>query len=241
MDSRYLKTLIKILDIPGNVWLIDFPGNGDHQKNLSANYDYNQWFDILKDLVSRLDNPVIVGHSFGAMPVLLLPELEHKIQGFVALASSPKLWMIEATKAATAAHKPDLTPMMHEFVQRPCQETFELALAACLPYYFPESSMEQGSALFKDLPFPFAAAVWCQTKLAAINYNATWVPQKLPMLIVSGTEDYICPYTLFTNDRRFHRPNIMTTILDGAGHFPWIEKPLEIYQAFKDFVKQIQL
>ena len=44
-DSSYFHSLIDELDLPGNVWLIDLPGNGDNlQENFSETF--NQWMDI---------------------------------------------------------------------------------------------------------------------------------------------------------------------------------------------------
>lgn len=241
IDSRYLKSLVKNLELPGNVWLIDLPGGGDHILGVDPNYDYDRWFDIFKDLVERFDNPVLVGHSFGAMLGLLIPELENKLVSFVALNSSPSLWMEVAAKAAIAANKPDLTEEMDAFVKNPCQETFITALEACFPYYFTDSSMKQGVELFRDLPFPYKTAVWCQNKLVGINYSAKWAPETLPMLIISGTEDYICHYSIFRNDVRFQAPNVIFELIDGAGHFPWLEKPREVANAFAKLIKRIDI
>jgi len=241
IDSRYLHGLIKHLDLPGNIWLIDLPGNGDHMLNVDPHYNYDLWFDIFKDFVMRFDNPVIVGHSFGGMLGLLIPELEDKLVGFVALNSSPSLWMEVAAQAAKEVNKPDLTAEMGEFVQNPCQATFDTALKACFPYYFADTHMQQGTELFIGLPFPYKAAVWCQQKLIGMNYSAQWFPKTMPMLIISGTEDYICHYSLFKNDARFQRANITHSLIDGAGHFPWLEKPKQVAQAFEDFVKYIKI
>lgn len=144
-----------------------------------------------------------------------------------------------AAKAAQAVNKPDLTVEMSAFVQNPCQDTFTTALAACFPYYFTETNMKQGAELFADLPFPYQAAVWCQNKLVGMNYSAKWSPKTLPMLIISGSEDYICHYSLFKDDARFQSPNITFELITGAGHFPWLEQPGAVAKAFAEFCKLI--
>ena len=45
-DSSYFRGLIDILDLPGNVWLIDLPGNGDNVGKISEEYNYDKWLDI---------------------------------------------------------------------------------------------------------------------------------------------------------------------------------------------------
>lgn len=236
VDSRYFKNLIQLLKLPGNVWLIDLPGNGDHLKNVDPDYNYDHWFDIFKELVMRFDNPVVIGHSFGAMLVMLTPELESKLLGFISLNSAPALWLEDAAKMAKEAKLPDLTPAMTQFTLNPNQSSFEKALEACLPYYFPtEDSMIKGRKMLNGLPFRYQPAVWFQRKAIEINYNAKWVPNFIPTLILNSEKDYICPYTLFKKDKRFQRPNIKSIIFENAGHMPWLEKPAEVIKVFEEF------
>jgi pimeloyl-ACP methyl ester carboxylesterase len=139
-DSSYLHSLVDELHLPGNVWLIDLPGNGS---NINASYsdDYDLWFEFFPRIVKRFDNPVVVGHSFGGMLPLLYPELEDYLKGCVVLNSSPALWMEEAASYAKQFDLPDLTNDMQAFIQNPNQETFNAALGACMPYYFPKETL----------------------------------------------------------------------------------------------------
>ena len=43
-DSSYLSSLTDLLDLPGNVWLIDLPGNGSNF--ISEEYDFDQWMNL---------------------------------------------------------------------------------------------------------------------------------------------------------------------------------------------------
>lgn len=64
-DSSSLLDLAQMLELPGNVWLIDFPGNGSNTEGISADYDYNEWFNLMIPMVRGFENPVIVGASWG--------------------------------------------------------------------------------------------------------------------------------------------------------------------------------
>ena len=46
VDSSYFRSLVDILDLPGNVWLVDFPENGDNVNGTSEEYDFDKWLDI---------------------------------------------------------------------------------------------------------------------------------------------------------------------------------------------------
>lgn len=239
-DSRYLKSLIDLLDLPGDIWLIDLPGNGDNLNTISESYDYDEWYNIFMPMVKKFNNPVFVGHSFGGMFPLMFPELEKYLKGFVILNSAPSLWLKEAVAYSQQFSLPDLTSEMQAFIEKPNQQTFEIALDACMPYYFPKESLEKGRAFLKDVPCHYKPAVWWQRKVIEINFSATWIPQNLPVWIVGAKFDCICPYTLFEKDKRFNRPNITRLFVKNGGHLPWIESPKIIQQEFKQFVKRLK-
>lgn len=238
-DSRYFYSLIELLQLPGNVWLVDMPANGDNTQDLPENYNFNWWLDNFVSIVLKFPNPVVVGHSFGAMMPLLNPILEKHLKGFVVLNSAPNLWLEEAVTYARQFKLPDLTDAMQQFTVNPSQDTFNVALDACLPYYFPAHSLAKGRTLLEKVPFNYKAAVWGQIAMHSMNYSAKWVPEKVPTLIVSGTYDCIVPYKLFQQDKRFHRPNIKMHNVQDGGHLGWIESPEEIQTVFKQFCNDL--
>lgn len=231
-DSCYLRSLVNELQLPGNVWLVDLPGNGS---NVTDNENFDLWFEIFPKIVKQFENPIVVGHSFGGMLPMLYPELEATLKGCVILNSSPVLWLEEAVKYAKQFHLPDLTNEMQAFINLPNQETFQTALNACMPYYFPESTLEKGRELLSQVPLQYRAAIWGQIKAIEGKLLAQWIPQQVPTLIIGAKYDCICPFSLFRNDSRFQRKNIRLLFLEDAGHFPWIENPNAVRAAFEEF------
>ncbi len=238
-DSCYLRSLVDELKLPGNVWLIDMPGNGSNHCKEHTD-DFDRWLDLFPQVVAKFENPIVVGHSFGGMLPLLYPDLENFLAGCVILNSSPCAWAEEAQAYAKQFQLPDLTQDMQAFVQNPNQETFHAALGACMPYYFPKATLEKGSKIFSQVPVHYRPAVWGQIKSAEGKLTARWVPQKVATLIIGSKYDCICPFTLFKRDERFHRPNIRLTFIEDAGHFPWIENPNFVRRAFDDFIRKIE-
>jgi pimeloyl-ACP methyl ester carboxylesterase len=235
-DSSYLFDLANILNLPGNVWLIDLPGNGTH----TIPYEnFDQWLDIFLPTIKKFDDPVIVGHSFGGMLPLLYPELENILSGLIILNSAPCLWLEEAGKKAEDLNLPDLSLEMQIFTENPTQETFNQALAACMPYYFPKESLAIGREKLLKVPFNFMPAVWWQRKAIETNFQAKWIPEQVPTLIVSAEFDAICPSILFMEDKRFERPNISKQYIEKAGHMPWVERPSEIKVLFENFLTKL--
>lgn len=239
-DSSYLRSLVDELNLPGNVWLIDLPGNGNNlDESIAGQFD--KWFEILPASIKRFENPVLVGHSFGGMFPLLFPELESYLKGFVILNSAPALWLEEAVAYSKQFDLPDLSKEMAEFTQNPCQETFKAALSACMPYYFPKETLEKGRKLLLQVPFQYLPAAWWQKKAIELNLSAKWIPLTVPTLIVGAKYDCICPYSLFEKDARFHRKNIQFLFIKDAGHIGWVENPKAIRKAFEGIISRLSL
>lgn len=237
-DSSYLRSLVDELNLPGKVWLIDLPGNGSNISENSAE-DFDQWFDLFPKIVQQFENPVLVGHSFGAMFPLLFPELENDLKGLVLLNGTPGLWMEEAVVYAKQFNLPDFSKEMHAFVSNPSQETFQPALEACMACYFPKSTLEKGKELLAPVACRYQPAVWWQNKVVETNFSAKWVPQNVPTLVVGSKYDCVCPYTLFQKDMRFHRPNVEFLYIEDAGHLIWVENPLAAKEAFKKMTSRL--
>jgi pimeloyl-ACP methyl ester carboxylesterase len=236
-DSSYFANLIGCLNLPGNVWLIDLPGNGSNLSDGFTNFDL--WMEIFPEVIKQFKNPIVVGHSFGGMFPLLFPELEKYLKGFVILNSAPALWLQEAVAYSKAFNLPDLSQEMQEFTDKPSQESFDKALAACVPYYFPPSSLEEGKKWMAQVPCAYLPAVWWQRKAMELNFTAKWIPQKVITLIVNARFDCICPFTLFQKDERFQRPNIEFLLIENGGHMPWMENPIAVKEAFRKFTAKL--
>lgn len=233
-DSSFLLGLTTLLGLPGNTWLIDFPGNGSNV-NDSVN-DYDEWFKYFMPMVKRFENPMIVGVSFGGMITLLTPELEEYLKGVVIVSSAPGPWLEAAAACAKKYNLPDFNPELEAFIQDPSNATCKRLLDACAPYYFyKEESLAKGRALLQSISFAYQPAFWWMHKVISCGYTATWVPQNVPTLIVGSEFDYLTPIEIFENDLRFVRPNIELIEIKEAGHFNWIDNPDAVKVAFDKF------
>ncbi len=232
-DSSYLQSLTNILDLPGNTWLVDLPGNGSNL--VVDDYNFEKWFDILIPSVSKFENPILVGHSFGGMFPLLFPKLEKYLKGLVILNSAPSAPLEEAVKCGKLRNLPDLAKEMEVFSNNPNEETFRIALNACIPYYFSPDYLEQGKKFLENVKMQFRPSAWWSQGIGK-NFNATWVPQKVPTLIIGGDNDSIAPISIFENDKRFKRDNIFLKKIEQSGHFSWIDQPDVFKNIWMEFI-----
>jgi len=239
VDSSYFSDLVESLSMPGNYWLIDLPMNGDNRRlDQGESYDFDEWSRCFMSIVKQFDQPILVGHSFGGMFPLIHPELESLLKGYIILNSAPTVWMEEAARLADAHNIPHLEEPIAAFQENPNAETFQAALVACAPYYFMEKDLEAGKALLAQLPVNYLAATWWLTKAYEMPFNATWIPQTVPTLIVGGSHDFICPVSLFQRDERFSRPNIQSVVMQNSGHIPWFDSKPALLKHLSDFYHQ---
>lgn len=239
-DSSYFLNLINQLDMSGNFWLIDFPGNGNHiSDEIPADLNFDTWDEYFIPAIQQFENPILVGHSFGGMYPLLFPELENILNGFIVLNSAPSLWLEEAAKCASEKNIPILIEPLEIFQNNPNQETFKEAILACAPYYFPAHNLENGIKLLNQLAINYHASAWWLNRASSTNFNAKWIPENIPTLIVGASDDCITPISIFERDKRFSRKNISIELIQDAGHFPWLEQIDVVTGKFKSFFDKI--
>ena len=90
---------------------------------------------------------------------------------------------------------------------------------------------------------PRRSWAWFRVAIASLkdpSIQAKWIPKTIPTLILAGAEDRITPLKLFRNDKRFNQKNITFKSIKAAGHFPWIENPAEVAEAFNVYVNQLR-
>lgn len=235
-DASYLLTLTKLLKLPGSVWLIDFPGNGDNK--YPQGYDFQEWFDLFVPMVKNFEDPIVVGHSFGGMIPLMCPDLEDILEGFIIINSTPSLWQTESALMRQKLNIPDLPEKKH-FLENPNQETLNKLMTAQLPYFFKPETLERGRAMFANFTYPYHVILELMAILQSMPYQATWVPQQVKTLIIGGELDYINPYNIFAQDAKTNRPNIKKVEIKDAGHWAWIDQPDAVKRLFEDFCREL--
>lgn len=87
------------------------------------------------------------------------------------------------------------------------------------------------------MPYNRDAVQWSAENFDS-DYELVWWPTTLPTMIVSGSHDRIVVQSLW-QPPRFHTGNVIWRVIEGAGHFPWIEQPTAVCDAFREVAQRI--
>jgi pimeloyl-ACP methyl ester carboxylesterase len=232
LGSESLIPLLDILCLPGTMWLFDLPGDGS---NIQPNATLADWPKALLEVLQDLDNVIMIGHSTGGMFLLSIPELEKYIRGLVLMNSSPdNSWQTEFAPILV-----QLSQEEENYQNNPTNETLKRFVLAGARYMFTEAGLATGTQMLEKLPYNHDAFHWAKQHFDPI-YKAKWRPEEIPTLILSGAKDLATPLKFFSQNKQYHRKNIAMVEIEDAAHFPWIENPTAVANAFFNYTRQIQ-
>lgn len=238
LGAESLFGLADVLDVPGNIWMVDLPGDGSntHPNGVLASFD--GWPDVLVEAARAVSRPVFVGHSTGGMYLLSVPELESCLAGMALVSSAPDARWRKAFFEMTQAHPlPGVVGATKVYETEKSAEALRDLAVESAEWNFLPTSLEAGRELLRRLPYCVAAVDWSDANFDE-TYASKWWPQTLPTLVVSGAEDRIVDQSLWS-EPSFHGPNVGHHVIDGAAHFPWFENPSAVRAAFRDLAERI--
>ncbi|EKD54703.1 MAG: hypothetical protein ACD_60C00057G0028 [uncultured bacterium] len=237
LGSESLKELVDMIDLPGSLWYIDLPGDGS---NHLENADFSDWQAALIEAVQPFENVILVAHSSGGMFALATPAIEKNLTGLILMDSAPDAgWQKFFTAHVEKNPLPDVPKLQALYQQNPSNDTLKMLTIACAPYFSIPNNLLKMKNIFKQLPFNYKSHLWAEKNFDA-TYKAKWIPQKIPVLIFSGDQDPITPLKLFSESKKFKRPNISIQEIKNASHFPWIDHPEQIKRVFKEYVERLK-
>ncbi|MEO6887056.1 MAG: alpha/beta hydrolase [Jatrophihabitantaceae bacterium] len=234
LGSESLAGLVDAVAPPGTSWLVDLPGDGSNVEPPGVGKDtFAGWPQVLLEAAEAVPNPVFVGHSTGGMYMLSTPALEAVLVGLVLISSAPDARWQSAFAAMTTENViPEVAQATARYEAAPGNDTLgELCIAAA-PWNFAEGYADDGAKLLSAMPFNDQSMRW-----SAENFDNTyvsgWWPRQLPTLIISGSLDRIVTQTVW-DDPRFAGDHVVRRTIDGGAHFPWIEQPDAVRDAFAE-------
>jgi pimeloyl-ACP methyl ester carboxylesterase len=223
-----------MLQLPGNTWEVDLPGDGSNTTENDTEY-FSYWSQALVEAANALPNVILVAHSSGGMFALATPPLEHILLGLVLMDSAPNAsWQQSFTQYVHANPLPVAQKLQILYEQNPSDALLKELTMACAPYFSTKRSLQKMLSLLATLPFNYRTQLWAAQNFDQ-TYQAKWIPRTLPTLIFSGDQDSITPLKLFTEINDFQRENILIREIMNASHFPWLDNPEDVKKTFSDY------
>ncbi|WP_042377518.1 alpha/beta fold hydrolase [Streptacidiphilus melanogenes] len=240
LGSESLAGLAQVCTVPGRVWLVDLPGDGSNRGHAAVPArPFQRWPHVLAEALDQLEDCVVVGHSTGGMFALSVPALERRLSALVLVSSGPDAGWRQAFERWAAAHPvPGLEDAAQRYAASPGDGTLRDLTVAAAPWNFTAAGLTRGRALLAGLTYCHEAVTWADAHFDA-TYRAAWRPRGLPTLIVSGAEDHVVDQRVWERADGFTGPEVLRHVIDGAGHFPWIENPRAVRAAFAALLSRL--
>jgi pimeloyl-ACP methyl ester carboxylesterase len=239
LGSESLSNLTEILELPGTVWHVDFPGDGSNITEDDTT-NFANWSKALIEATSEFDHVILVAHSSGGMFALATPEIEKNLIGLVLMDSSPNTdWQQYFMEYVKAHPLPEAEILQKRYEEHPSNEVLKELTICCAPYFSIKQNNKQMIALLESLPFNYQSHRWSEQNFDQ-TYTAKWIPQKIPTLIFAGDQDHLTPLKLFSDTKNFQRKNIIIREISNAAHFPWIDNPEQVKQMFSDYCQRLE-
>ena len=238
IGSESLHELVDSAELPGTTWLVDLPGDGSNTDAPGAPADpYSVWPQVLLEAVDALPRPIYVGHSTGGMYLLSTPALESRLAGMVLVSTAPNASWLPAFVTLTEQHPlPAVAAATQAYEKQPTDKNLAAIAVASAAWNFGPDTVDAGRELLARMPYHGPAVAWSDENFDH-SYAAAWWPGTLPTLIISGGADRIVTQHLW-DDNRYHGTHVTRAIIDGGGHFPWIENPAAVRAALHQFAQQ---
>lgn len=238
LGSEYLIDFCKTLQLPGSIYVLDFPMDGT---NINGNLDFAEWRKGLIDLLTNFQNTILVTHSFSGMFALSMPEIENYLTGMVLMNTTTKNSFFEHVAKMHALHQlPDLVPAASAYHLNPSNETYKSFWETYKYYCFTQEEMSQGEEMMKLFAYNNAAYHYAITHFYA-DYESKFSSSQLPIMTITSADDYVCPPDIFISDKNFQSNNILNKIIPEAGHCPWVMHFNAVQAAFNEYIAKIEI
>jgi pimeloyl-ACP methyl ester carboxylesterase len=237
IGSESLIELADAMNVPGSIWLVDLPGDGS---NTSRQQDdpYAKWPRVLLEAAEAVSNPVFVGHSTGGMYLLATPGLQKLSRGIALLDTAPDCsWHPEYLEMTRRDPLPDFQRAAVEYSRDKSIANLAVLAVSSAEWNFTLPALDAGRALLARMPYNVAAAEWSDAHFDH-TYEALWWPTEIPVLRLWGEKDRIVSQKAW-GAAKFDTPNVMARAILEAGHFPWIDNPKAVTDAFSEYAERV--
>ena len=176
--SESLHELVDTVDVPGNLWLVDLPGDGSNVKAPGAPADpYSLWPRVVLEAAHSVAHPVYVGHSTGGEYLLSTPALAGCLEGLVLISTAPDAsWMPVFEEMIRNNPLPGVEQATARYESDPTNENLRAVALESAPWNFTAHGLAQGTDVLARMPYNREAVHWSDANFDR-NYQLAWWPR----------------------------------------------------------------
>jgi len=238
IGSESLHELADAMRVPGQIWLVDLPGDGSNAAPDGTDA-FAAWPGVLIEAVDAFPQGIYVGHSTGGMYLLATPALRGRIGGLALLDTAPdSRWHARYVAMTQRDPLPAVDRAAQAYARERSIANLAALAVASAEWNFAPRGLAAGRALLARMPYNADAVEWSDANFDH-TYRAQWWPTDIPVLRLWGEEDRIVSQHGW-DAPAYHTGNVIAREIADAGHFPWIENPSAVAAAFADFVEALR-
>jgi pimeloyl-ACP methyl ester carboxylesterase len=235
-DHSYFKPHFAHLASAAQVVYVDLRDHGRSMRHRAADWSFELCADDLAAFVAALGiaDPVVLGHSMGGFVAILLAARHPEAVGALVLQSTMARF--------------DLARLTEGFRRVAGDETADLARREYGGEQVTDAEWARIFAAFgpvvpgdeelaRRIRNPSVGAVGMDL-LRALDITADLALIRCPTLVCVGDLDPVTPVEAAAElSEGLHPGRTRVQIVDGAGHFPWLERPDFYWPVITDFIR----
>ena len=236
VDRRIWRQQFKFFSRDYRTVSVDLPGHGQSEWQPSSLADVAE--DIHELFLRRSGEWGIVASSLGGLVALQLAAgATSAVRALVFVGSLPRFVQCEGfpcglTSARILKLKEQLETDYPAIVRIFFRSLFTRSERSSRRYKWIQTFRRQ------EVSPERAALLGFLDILASVDLRPVLSQCRVPVHMINGTEDYICPRPLFEQLQREH-PGLTLDWLADCGHFPFLTKPYEFNAKLKSFLDGI--
>jgi pimeloyl-ACP methyl ester carboxylesterase len=209
IGSESLHELADAMDVPGSIWLV-------------------------VEAAEAVPNAIFAGHSTGGMYLLATPAVREHISALVLLDTAPDCaWYAEYVRMTQDHPLPRFAEAVAAYERDKSMANLTTLVVESAEWNFNPAGLDAGREMLARMPYNREAIEWSDANFDH-TYEAQWWPTDIPVLRLWGANDRIVSQRGWSPPK-YDTPNVLAREVPGAGHFPWIENPSAVTDAFRDF------
>ncbi len=224
---------------------IDLSGAGRSEPR-GRELTHATWVDDIEWVRRQIgaDQLLLFGHSYGGFlcQEYLVRHSEH-IRAAILCCTAPAFEYAEAVVAnALGRNNPEAATALQEGLSRPATSDRELEATwrAVLPLYFAGTvSTAELDRLSEGRCSAMAFNAAHFGCLQQFDVRAQLPDVATPLLLLSGSDDFMCPAEFGAERIRALAPSCSSHEFPNAGHFPWIEQPTEFQRVVTKWLQHM--